>query len=286
MLVILRIAAAASDAIEDAAFLLASPDTIHHQNDALAQGGSILRWESIEHPPVIVPASSTTTTSSSPPRLRPHASSIGDESTSRGVPNTSSQHSQMIGVISEKDEYTEPSTRLDLQESSSRAPTRTGTLSKAPSFIESFDDDISDAASIRSQHSVLRQPLGAELSANVSTDDGSHTIAVDDQSSSEVLSMDSRARRQLERMFQTVLEGGITAKEAVHAKGEPRGTSPNDFPSLMLHDESDLLIEMGTVKNVRELNEMNESFKRDSLRRHKSRLSNRFLSHINSIASS
>jgi len=205
---------------------LASPTRIEHQNSALQLGGSVLKWDRIEHAPVVLPVVSVSVIPVETAVGISAKAAEGSESSSQGfgivdsIPLypfdvSSLKKDNSISVVSST--HSNKSSKLDDLNSYSRHSR----------ILEVFDDDLSDVASGNSisgksdKSAVVdlrmdainisidnKRQLGM-LSA-ASTDDGSHTIEIDDQSS-ESGSLLSQTRQQLQ-----VLLGG---KEKVNNLG-------------------------------------------------------------------
>lgn len=261
-----------ADARHEPTFLLASPTNIQRQNSAFQLCGSVLKWDSIEHAPVVLPVV--------PVSVIPVEAAVGlsEKLTERSDGNT-----QDFGFIDSV--ALNPFDVSTLKQDSSAGGAGSyhsshsakydefNVYSRHSRIVEVFDDDLSDAASGKSltgkndksavtdlrmdvinnktSHDVIQKQLVGVLSAAASTDDGSHTIDIDDQSS-ETGSVMSQTRQQLH-----VLLGG-------QQKVSNLGASWNQ---KHLTEAKDLLIEMGTVKNLRQLERLNVSDKMSRMKR-------------------
>lgn len=192
------------DSIAEPTFLLASPSTINKQNLFLAQSGSVIRWDHIEHPPVILPLteqSSESGVSYSAPSPVEATSTAAKEMQSQATNSTSP-------VSSGLNLRHEDSQSSNIHSAGSRGLATDSAAASRHSRVDSFDDDISDAASQQSRNGLtpsenIHKDSGNEMNnvgvvSSSFTDDGSHTIDLDNVSQgSETLNPLTRKELQL-----------------------------------------------------------------------------------------
>lgn len=122
--------------------MLASPSTIHKQNSFLAQSGSVIRWDSIEHPPVVLSLPTLeqpTTVAAVVPNIEQQRSSLEEHAKSL---TTDSILTIALDVADENQSNSKNSVQ-----SVSTPGTAKGSVHISVSVPKHFDDDVSDAAS-------------------------------------------------------------------------------------------------------------------------------------------
>ena len=131
-----------TDAVFDPAFFLASPTAILKQNSILAQSGSVIRWDNIEHPPVIL---------SMPSPRRSHLAAASAAAPEKGKRSALEEHGRSqadtILTIALGGADGSQSNSKNSMQSASTPGTAKGSVPTSVTIPKTFDDDVSDAAS-------------------------------------------------------------------------------------------------------------------------------------------
>ena len=132
-----------TDAVFDPAFLLASPTAILKQNSILAQSGSVIRWDNIEHPPVIL---------SMPSPRRSHLAAASAAAPEKGKRSALEEHGRsqadtILTIALGGADGSQSNSKNSIQ-SASTPGTAKGSVPVSVTIPKTFDDDVSDAASV------------------------------------------------------------------------------------------------------------------------------------------